>query len=138
MRRPRVAVATVVISVGALAACADDGGDRGAPPANAKEDHQGASAAANGARRVAVSGRSFAFGPDELTVGVGEDIAIVLNSVDSLHDFTIDELDAHVAAEAGQTAVGGLRAERPGRYRFYCSVAGHREAGMEGVLVVEA
>ena len=85
-----------------------------------------------------MTARSFRFAPDQTTVRAGEDIAIVLASQDSEHDFTVDELGAHVTAEAGTTAVGGLRADKPGRYTFYCSVAGHREAGMEGVLTVEA
>jgi len=90
-----------------------------------------------GARRVEVIGRSFAFEPFEIHAGVGEDLAIVLTSEDILHDFVIDELDAHVAAGAGQTETGGVRADEAGRYEFYCSVAGHRAAGMEGTLVVE-
>lgn len=66
--------------------------------------------------------------PDQVTVQAGEDIAIVLTSADILHDFTIDQIDAHVAADAGETEEGGLRAEEPGRYTFYCSVPGHRDA----------
>ncbi len=79
----------------------------------------------------------LAFDPDEITVTAGEDIAIVLTSEDSLHDFTVDEFDAHVPAAAGETGFGGFRAGEPGRYRFYMLRRGHREAGMEGVLVVE-
>ena len=48
----------------------------------------------------------------------------------------IDELDVHVAADGGGTAEGGFRADEPGRYTYYCSVPGHRDAGMEGTLVV--
>ena len=73
----------------------------------------------------------------EITVTAGEDVAIVLSSDDLLHDFTIDDIDVHVAADGGETAEGGLRADEPGEYTFYCTVAGHREAGMEGTLVVE-
>jgi cytochrome c oxidase subunit 2 len=101
-------------------------------------NHGESSPVADGARRIEVTARSFEFDPDEITVTAGEDVAIVLTSTDLLHDFTIDELDAHVAAEPGDAAEGGLRADEPGRYTYYCTVTGHREAGMEGSLVVEA
>ncbi len=90
-----------------------------------------------GARAIAVTASSFSFEPAEIRAAAGEDIAIVLTSTDVPHDFVVDELDVHVAADAGETEQGGLRADEAGRYAFYCSVAGHREAGMEGVLVVE-
>jgi cytochrome c oxidase subunit 2 len=100
--------------------------------------HDESSPVADGARRIEVSATSFAFDPDEITVTAGEDVAIVLTSEDLLHDFTIDELDTHVAADPDETAEGGLRADEPGRYPYYCTVTGHRDAGMEGTLIVEA
>ncbi|MGQ0831364.1 MAG: cupredoxin domain-containing protein [Microthrixaceae bacterium] len=93
---------------------------------------------AAGARRITVAATSFEFMPKEITVTAGEDIAIALTSQDLLHDFTVDELDAHVTADKGKTAAGGLRADKPGRYTYYCSVTGHRAAGMEGTLIVQA
>ena len=99
--------------------------------------HDENSPVADGARRVEVVGNAFTFDPDEIHVTAGEDIAIVLTSEDILHDLTIDELDAHVAADKGDTAEGGFRADEPGSYTYYCTVEGHREAGMEGTLVVE-
>lgn len=99
--------------------------------------HDQNSPVADDARRIEVTARSFEFSPDEITVTAGEDVAIVLTSEDLLHDFTIDELDAHVAADPDETSEGGLRAAEPGRYTFYCTVAGHRAAGMEGTLIVE-
>ena len=80
---------------------------------------------------------SFEFDPEEITVTAGEDVAIVLTSDDLLHDFTIDDVDVHVAADRGETAEGGLRVDEPGEYTYYCTIAGHREAGMEGTLLVE-
>lgn len=88
-------------------------------------------------RRIEVTAGSFEFDPTEISVEAGEDIAIVLTSSDTLHDFVIDDLDAHVAADRGETAEGGFRADSPGSYTYYCSVPGHRSAGMEGTLVVE-
>ena len=100
--------------------------------------HDETSPVADGARRIEVTARSFEFDPEEITVTAGEDVAIVLTSEDLLHDLAIDELDAHVAADADETNEGGLRADEPGRYTFYCTVTGHRDAGMEGTLIVEA
>lgn len=127
-----------------LAACGDDdadtsgAADTAANTGHGEGGHEETSEVADGAREVEVRASSFAFDPDELTVTAGEDVAIVLTSEDILHDFTVDELDAHVVAEGGETATGGLRAEEPGEYTYYCTVDGHREAGMEGTLLVEA
>ena len=41
-----------------------------------------------------------------------------------------------VAARGGETATGGFTAPDPGSYTYDCTVAGHRDAGMEGKLVV--
>lgn len=81
---------------------------------------------------------SFAFDPDEIEITAGEDVAIVLSAEDILHDFTVDGLDVHVAADRGETVEGGLRVDEPGEYTYYCTIAGHREAGMAGTLIVEA
>ena len=92
-----------------------------------------------GARELAVSASSFRFTPSEMHVRAGEDVTIVLTSTDVVHDFTIDELDVHIAAAPGSTRRGGLRAPgAPGRYTAYCSVAGHRAAGMTATVVVDA
>lgn len=115
-----------------------DGGMGGGMGDGGGMGHGESSPVADGARRIEVAARSFEFDPDEITVTAGEDIAIVLTSDDVLHDLTIDELDAHVAAQPGEAAEGGLRADEPGRYTYYCTVTGHREAGMEGSLIVEA
>src|SRR3546814_9578574 len=75
------------------------------------DDDEENSPVADGARQIEVTATDFAFDPGDITVEAGEDLAIVLTSEDLLHDFTIDELDAHVAADRGETAEGGLTAE---------------------------
>jgi cytochrome c oxidase subunit 2 len=147
MRRSLVAVLLSVLALGlVLTACGDD--DSGADhnmesmpgsgmDGGTMDGHDESTPVAEGARRIEVAATSFEFDPDEITVTAGEDIAIVLTSDDLLHDFTIDDIDVHVAADRDETAEGGLRADEPGEYTFYCTVAGHREAGMEGTLVVE-
>ncbi len=142
-RRFSFAIAALATGSLLLAACGDDDGSATDMPAMDDEGHgsdghdDGDSPVAEGAREVAVIATDFAFDPDEITAEAGEDLAIVLTSEDILHDFTIDELDAHVVADRGETAEGGVTADEPGTYTFYCSVPGHREAGMEGNLTVE-
>jgi heme/copper-type cytochrome/quinol oxidase subunit 2 len=102
-------------------------------------NHGSSSPTVVGAREIAVSATSFRFQPSEIHVRTGEDVTIVLAASDVGHDFTIDELGVHVVATPGQPGRGGLHAPAsPGRYTVYCSVAGHRQAGMTASLVVDA
>ena len=106
---------------------------------NSMMGHDAPSATVPGAREVPVSSTSFRFTPDEIHVRANEDVTVVLTASDIAHDFTIDELDVHVAASPGQTGRGGLHAPRTaGRYTAYCSVAGHRSAGMTATVVVDS
>jgi nitrite reductase (NO-forming) len=101
--------------------------------------HRSSSPTVPGAREVAITAMSFRFDPAEIHVQAGEDVTILLAASDVAHDFTIDALDVHVAAAPGQLGRGGLHApSTPGRYTAYCSVAGHRQAGMTATVVVDA
>lgn len=150
MQRPTTLALAALCAGGiVLAACGGDDGDtqsgaQDGAGSGAQDDAHGgahgggdASAPADGARRVEVTGEDFAFDPVEITAEDGEDLAIELTSVDMLHDFNIDELDVHIDAGRGETGEGGLTVDEPGTYTYYCSVPGHRSAGMEGTLTVE-
>ena len=89
-----------------------------------------------GAPEVAVVGDNFQFDPDELTVAAG-DFNVSLTSEDQFHDFAIDCVPGVVEASSGETEVGGFTIDDPGEFTFYCTVPGHRSAGMEGTLTVE-
>jgi len=139
MRRTPFLVAALAAAL-LLPACGDDDEPQAGPMMDGGEHggaHRGSSDVAPDAREIEVVASSFEFDPEEISVGLGEDIAIVLTSTDIVHDLTIDELDAHVSVEPGETDAGGFRADDPGTYTFYCSVEGHRAAGMEGTLTVE-
>lgn len=133
MRRSIIALSLVLTAASALAGC---GGEHSMDSSGMPHGHDESTPVADGARRIEVGAQISEFTPDEITVKRGEDVAIALTSSDILHDFTVDGLNAHVAAQKGQTREGGLRADKPGEYTFYCSVEGHREAGMTGTLVV--
>ena len=67
----------------------------------------------------------------------GEATFELVNEGATVHNVAIDEVSSTpiVEAQGGQTATGTAELE-PGRYVYYCSIPGHREAGMEGRLEV--
>lgn len=67
----------------------------------------------------------------------GEVAFELVNDDDVFHDLTVEELGDQTVAEAdpGVTDTGTVALE-PGDYTFYCSVPGHREAGMEATVAV--
>jgi len=79
----------------------------------------------------------IAFQPKKLTIPADTDTTISLpNEGASVHDFVIDELNVDVEVKPGET--GSVTINAPaGKYTYYCSVPGHREAGMEGTLTIK-
>ncbi len=102
--------------------------------AEAEAERSGNAAVEPGARRIEVNARSYAFAPKHIRVKAGEDVAIALHSEDQAHDFTIEHKGLVVAVDGGKTAEGGFRVTKPGTYTFYCSITGHRAAGMQGTI----
>jgi uncharacterized cupredoxin-like copper-binding protein len=89
-----------------------------------------------GARVIDVQAQSFEFTPAKVDVTAGEAIAIKLSSSDTFHDFTIQGKGYITGADQGKSAEGGFKISKPGKYTFYCSVPGHRQAGMVGTITV--
>ncbi len=104
--------------------------------ASASQEAAEAPVSIEGAPELAVTGGSFSFEPVELTINAGQLANIALTSTDVLHDFNVENHGFHLAVDPGETAVGGLTVEEAGTYTIYCSVPGHREAGMEATLTV--
>jgi uncharacterized cupredoxin-like copper-binding protein len=81
---------------------------------------------------------SFAFDPEKLTIKAGDTVRVLLDNPDSIpHAFDIPELGVGLAVIPGAAIEIELIANEPGTYIYFCGIPGHREAGMEGVLVVE-
>ena len=103
----------------------------------ARGNDTGAPSPRSGAVELVVVALDFSFAPAELRLAIGETVNLTLDNRGRLfHDLTIDELDFVLPAEAGSRSSGALTVLRAGRYRIVCSVPGHAEAGMSGVLVV--
>ena len=52
------------------------------------------------------------------------------------HDVVFEGVDGAVHAAAGQTAKGAFQFAKEGIYTFFCSIPGHKEAGMKGTIHV--
>ena len=89
------------------------------------------------ARLPALGIPGMRFDQKKLMVKAGETVALRLDNAHSTpHSFDIDALDVHVPVAAGAQSLILFTPTQPGVYTFYCSLPGHREAGMEGTLVV--
>ncbi|MEJ2012837.1 MAG: multicopper oxidase domain-containing protein, partial [Anaerolineales bacterium] len=74
-----------------------------------------------------------------LTADPGDSVEITLVNADNiLHDFVIDEFNVHSEQIQDLDSKVTLTFEvgEAGEYDYYCSLPGHRQAGMEGVLRV--
>lgn len=59
-------------------------------------------------------------------------------TANQIHDLRIDgRSDLFLEIDAGTRQATGSVSLPPGRYELYCSLGGHREAGMEATLFVE-
>lgn len=108
-----------------------------APAEEAAQDTAPAEAAASAAAGpVEVASYDIYFDPNELTIPANTDVTFTLpNNGVTLHDFTIDALGIAVTIEPGGTEEVVINAPA-GEYEFYCSVPGHKAAGMVGTLIV--
>lgn len=90
-----------------------------------------------GATTLTVSASEFAFDPASLSAPADSEVTVTVENVGTVeHDLTIDEANLKVATPVTETASGTFTLPA-GSYTFYCSVPGHKEAGMEGTLTVE-
>lgn len=94
---------------------------------------------ASAARTVTVQAREFQFTPNQIEGRTGETLRITFENKGTIaHNLTIPGLGEHTPTiQPGQTAELDLTLPNtPGAYQFYCSVPGHKGAGMVGNIVV--
>ncbi|RMG77875.1 MAG: nitrite reductase, copper-containing, partial [Chloroflexi bacterium] len=75
----------------------------------------------------------------ELVVNLGDTVRLtIINGDPVLHDLKIDEFNVFSGEllEDEQTVTVEFVADQPGNFYYYCSVPGHRDIGMQGVLRV--
>ena len=109
------------------------------------------------AKEVVINAHDIAYEAVTIEVAVGQPVKLTLNNTGVLeHDFSITDInvadvheestahghtaanaDLHVAAEPGTSATLEFTPTAAGTYEFFCTTAGHKEAGMVGQLIVK-
>ena len=108
---------------------------------------------------LSVEARDFSYEPAMLELLAGQPVGLTLVNLGALeHDLSVMEIalqapavehspdghsmemsetpELHVSAQAGETGLVEFTPTQAGAYEFYCTVAGHKEAGMVGTLIV--
>ncbi len=148
----KAALLLLVLAPLLLAACGDSdddtagttaaetteaGGGAGAPSPEGTDKAAGGSVV----KFEAAEGTDLAYTSTEATAKAG-DLTIEFTNPQSLsHDVAIEDSQGETIGKtdivADTKAIETIKGVKAGDYTFYCSVPGHREAGMEGTLTVE-
>jgi plastocyanin len=81
---------------------------------------------------------ALAFDKDSLEAPAGEVTIELTNDAPIPHDVSVEDNGVEESSPTAITSTASLTVElEPGTYTFFCSVANHREAGMEGTFTIE-
>jgi uncharacterized cupredoxin-like copper-binding protein len=144
------ALFALLLAALALVACgggSDTTSDETAPPANettqeaeGEKEAKGGTAGASTLEFESDPSGSLAYTTTEATGKAGKVTVNFTNQSAVPHDVALeDEAGEEIAAtETVAEGTDSTTAElKPGKYTFYCTVPGHRQAGMEGTLTVK-
>jgi plastocyanin len=141
MRKLAILASALVVAALALTACGGDDDDDSSAATSTSTTTQAQGGGGGETLKVTADpGGQLAFEEKSLSAKAGQVTIDFDNPSSTDHDVTIeDQGGTEVAATdiiADDTATANADLQ-PGSYTFFCSVDGHREAGMEGPLTVK-
>jgi len=86
--------------------------------------------------KLEVSATEMRYTPSRVAVGAGDVPVVLRNDGAVVHDLRIEDKPSLLLEAAPAQTSTATWSLGKGRYRIYCSLPGHRSAGMEGVLEV--
>jgi plastocyanin len=137
-----IGIAAVVVTAlaVALAACGGDSSPTAAADTAATGSAMSPAAASGGTVKIAADPSLLAFTKTEITAPAGDDTIYFDIPSSTDHNVLIEDADGNVIAGTDTISAGKTSTTadlKPGTYTFYCSIPGHREAGMEGTITVK-
>ena len=143
MKKVAVAFALVLASF-ALVACgssSDDSSSTGAETSESQaKEAEGGSVGSAAVLDIEAASSGLAFASDTASAKAGKVTLNFTNPQPLTHDVAIEDSSGKTIGKTDLIAEGSDSATvdlKPGEYTFYCTVPGHREAGMEGTLTVK-
>jgi plastocyanin len=148
MKKAVVAFALVLASI-ALVACGGSSDDSstneaksqsGAAAESKSPEAEGKSAGTAVSVDFETPSSGLAYTADSATAKAGKVTVNFTNTQPLTHDVAIEDSSGKTIGKTELIAEGSDSAEvnlKPGTYTYYCTVPGHREAGMEGTLTVK-
>ena len=140
MRMLAVLASALVVAAIGLTACGGDDDDDSAADTAATTTTQAGGGGGETLKVTADPGGELAYEQKSLSANAGQATIEFDNPSTTDHDVTIEDpggtevAATDIIADDTATATADLEA---GSYTFFCSVDGHREAGMEGPLTVK-
>lgn len=126
--RSNTAVVVVIVMLSILILQACGGGDGEVSDEGARPDENG---------QMSVLLRNFAFEPRTLLFEVGDTVEFSLSTADSLHTFTVEDLEIDWRVrDKDEPVAESFTFDRPGTYRLICDIPGHEGSGMVGTVEV--
>ena len=101
---------------------------------------EGGSAGSAAALDIEAASSGLAYASDTATAKAGKVTLDFTNPQPLTHDVAIEDSSGKTIGKTELIAEGSDSATvnlKPGEYTYYCTVPGHREAGMEGTLTVK-
>jgi plastocyanin len=148
MKKVAVAFALILAAL-ALVACGSSSDDSsstesssqsGTSPEESGGSAEGGTAGGGAALDIEAAPSGLAYASDSASAEAGKVTVNFTNPQPLTHDVAIEDSSGKTIGKTELIAEGSDSATvdlKPGEYTFYCSVPGHREAGMEGTLSVE-
>jgi plastocyanin len=143
MRRPSTVLAVAVLAVVGLAACGGSSNNNSTTAASTPATTPAGGGGGGGGSTVDIStpsGGSLAFDQKTASAKAGS-VTINFDNKQSLqHDVAIEDSSGKTLGQTDLVSSGTANTTvdlQPGTYTFFCTVPGHRDAGMEGTLTVK-
>jgi len=89
-------------------------------------------------KEFTVHGYAYGYYPSTLEVNKGDIVKITFMSDDILHNLYIEGYNVATSTVSnGVSSTIQFTADKAGTFLFYCTVPGHKDAGMTGKLIVD-